>query len=127
MNQTLKRPKVAPSEANHRVHSPPSLPVDIRNLLRVLGKVALKLSEDEVPNQHWLAGELSQLDIKQVTHDDLLTVAESCARLRLSKWSLYRLIHNNELKTVKVGSRRFVPVREVERFLEALVAKGGVL
>lgn len=40
----------------------------------------------------------------------LLTVAEACRQLRVSRWMLYRLIQTRQLQTVKLGSRRLVPV-----------------
>ena len=49
----------------------------------------------------------------------LLTVTEACARLRISRWLLYRLIQRNELRTITIGSRRLVPVGEIEAFIAA--------
>ncbi|WP_432867394.1 helix-turn-helix domain-containing protein [Microbispora rosea] len=40
----------------------------------------------------------------------LLTVDEAAARLRVSRWTLYNLIRSNELRTLKIRRRRFVPV-----------------
>ncbi|PPJ23149.1 hypothetical protein C5E45_29375 [Nocardia nova] len=105
----------------------PALLRDVQPLLRVLGTLALKLSEGDIPDHRWLTSELARLNIRRVDNDDLLTLAEACSRLRLSKWSVYKLMHNGELRTVKVGSRRFVPAREVERFLKTLIADGSVL
>jgi excisionase family DNA binding protein len=49
----------------------------------------------------------------------VLTVDEACRALRVSKWSLYQLIRSGKLETVKIGSRRVVPVTA----LHVLVAK----
>ncbi|MGV9679314.1 excisionase family DNA-binding protein [Nocardia sp. NPDC003482] len=127
MNQLLKKPKAATRVAQRNSTISPTLPHDTQPLLRVLGTLALKLSEGDVPDRDWLTTELAQLDIRRAGNNDLLTLTEACSRLRLSKWSVYKLIHNDELRTVKVGSRRFVPLREVERFLKTLIADGGTL
>ncbi len=39
----------------------------------------------------------------------ILTVDEACERLRISKWTLYKLIHEQRLTTFKLGARRLVP------------------
>jgi excisionase family DNA binding protein len=62
------------------------------------------------------------LDRKESTLDntELLTVPEAAARLRVSKWMLYNLIRSRRLRTVKIGSRRLVPVSALRYFLEEL-------
>lgn len=56
--------------------------------------------------------------------DDLapvvLTVPEACAMLRISRWTLYELIRSRQLETVKIGSRRVVPVSAVRVFIDRL-------
>jgi excisionase family DNA binding protein len=43
--------------------------------------------------------------------DDLvLSLDEAADRLRISRWTLYTLIRSNQLKTIKIGRRRLVPV-----------------
>ncbi|TLG09546.1 helix-turn-helix domain-containing protein [Nocardia cyriacigeorgica] len=55
----------------------------------------------------------------------LLTIPEVGAQLRLSKWSVYQLIHECKLTSVKVGARRFVPASEVDRFVAGLIDRAG--
>src|SRR5258706_16380100 len=43
----------------------------------------------------------------------LLTVPEAAARLRVSKWMLYNLIRARQLRSVKIGARRLIPVHIV--------------
>ena len=43
----------------------------------------------------------------------LLTVGEAADSLRLSVRSVYRLLSSGELRSVRIGSRRFVPVEEL--------------
>jgi excisionase family DNA binding protein len=40
---------------------------------------------------------------------EILTVDEAAARLRISKWSLYNLIRSQQIRTITVGRRRLVP------------------
>jgi excisionase family DNA binding protein len=53
----------------------------------------------------------------------LLTVSEACDRLRISRWMLYRLIQRRQLETIKIGSRRLVPVAGITALVEQLVAE----
>jgi len=46
-----------------------------------------------------------------------LTLDEAAARLRLSRWSLYRDEWKQRLRVVKVGGRLLVPVEAVEEVL----------
>lgn len=55
----------------------------------------------------------------------LLTVPEAAARLRISRWSLYQLINQGALTSVKIGRRRLVPALALERYVQAL-AEGSV-
>ena len=49
----------------------------------------------------------------------ILTIDETCSALRLSKTTVHRLFRARRLRTVRVGSRRFVRIAEIERFLKA--------
>ncbi|MBE3010872.1 helix-turn-helix domain-containing protein [Microbispora sp. NEAU-D428] len=51
----------------------------------------------------------------------LLTVDEAAARLRVSRWTLYNLIRSNELRTVKIRRRRFVPVYALVECIDNLM------
>lgn len=55
----------------------------------------------------------------------MLTVSEACQYLRVSKWTLYRLIQNNKLKTVKIGSRRLIRMQTIVEFIDQLEAMLG--
>jgi len=50
----------------------------------------------------------------------VLTVAEACAVLRISKWTLYELIRSRQLQTVKIGARRVIPISAVHALLDRL-------
>lgn len=55
-------------------------------------------------------------DLPACPHPDavrLLTVPEACAALRISRWALYSLIHKRQLRTIRIGARRLVPMTAV--------------
>lgn len=53
----------------------------------------------------------------------VLTVAEACAALKVSRWTIYQLIRSRQLTTVKIGSRRVVPLAAIEALIERLQAE----
>ncbi|MBF4996698.1 helix-turn-helix domain-containing protein [Nocardia sp. BSTN01] len=101
---------------------------DTRALLRTVGAVALRLADSGIDDPAWLRAQIGGLPDGLATasaQSTLLTVPEACERLRLSRWSIYQLIHRRELGTVKIGRRRFVPVSEVQRLVNELTVVGG--
>ncbi|SBW24542.1 hypothetical protein FDG2_4203 [Candidatus Protofrankia californiensis] len=52
--------------------------------------------------------------------EELLTVAEACAELRVSKWTLYQYIHSRQLASVKLRSRRLIPRSAIRALVEKL-------
>ena len=48
---------------------------------------------------------------------DFYTVAEVAARMRVSKMTVYRLVHAGELSAVRVGRSFRVPERAVQDYL----------
>jgi excisionase family DNA binding protein len=53
---------------------------------------------------------------------ELYRVEEAAEALRLSRRTVYELIRSGRLRTVKVGSRRLVPVAAVREYVAGLVA-----
>ena len=51
----------------------------------------------------------------------LLRVDEAAALLKVSRWTLYRLIKERQLVTVKVGASRRVPVESVRAYVASLI------
>lgn len=49
-------------------------------------------------------------------------VAEAAEALRISRTAVYELIRSGQLRTVKVGRRRLVPVGALAEFVEVLGA-----
>ena len=64
-------------------------------------------------------------DAPAVPAAEMLTVAEAARYLRISKWSLYRLIRSGELKSVKIRSRRLISQRSIQQFVAQLEARPG--
>jgi excisionase family DNA binding protein len=50
----------------------------------------------------------------------VLTVAEACLTLRISKWSLYQLIRSRQLETIRIGRRRLIPVAAIQALIQQL-------
>ena len=51
---------------------------------------------------------------------ELLTVAEACTELRVSKWTLYQYIRSRQLASVKLRSRRLIPRSAIRDLIERL-------
>jgi excisionase family DNA binding protein len=50
----------------------------------------------------------------------VLTVNEACATLHISRWTLYKLIRERRLDTIKIGRRRLIPANEISALIERL-------
>jgi excisionase family DNA binding protein len=59
----------------------------------------------------------------QVPERRALSVMETARAVGLSRATIYRLIEQNRLVTVKIGSRRLVPVTALDNLLEKAAAK----
>lgn len=53
-------------------------------------------------------------------HHTLLTVAETCVALKVSKWTLYKLIHSRQLETIRIRRRRLVPLAAIHDLIARL-------
>ena len=54
-----------------------------------------------------------------------LTVAEVAALMRVSKMTVYRLVHSGELASVRVGRSFRVPERAVHAYLRSAYTEAG--
>lgn len=50
----------------------------------------------------------------------LLTIDEACQKLRISRWSFYRLIQRRKLQTIRIGRRRLVPEVAIDELIDTL-------
>jgi len=69
--------------------------------------------------EHRLTGELGPdaEDPRLASGSELLTVAEVSALLRVSKMTIYRMVHAGEIAHVKVGRSFRIPADSVRRIL----------
>ncbi len=58
-------------------------------------------------------------------HARFLTVAEVAARMRVSKMTVYRLVHGGQLEAVRVGRSFRVPDDAVEEYLRRSYFQAG--
>jgi len=54
-----------------------------------------------------------------------LTVAEVAAQMRVSKMTVYRLVHNGQLEAIRVGRSFRVPEKAVEDYLKKSYYEAG--
>ncbi|MEV6873934.1 helix-turn-helix domain-containing protein [Amycolatopsis sp. NPDC051128] len=50
----------------------------------------------------------------------LLTVDEACRRLRVSRWTFYRLVQRGKLKTIHIGRRHLIPSATIDELVDRL-------
>ncbi len=55
----------------------------------------------------------------------LLTITETCDRLRLSRPTVMRAIKRGDLSSVRIGARVFVTEAELARFIAASTSTAG--
>lgn len=56
---------------------------------------------------------------QQCNENELLTMAEACAKAKVSRWTISRWIRNGYIRAVKLGKAKSSPVRIIEGSLLA--------
>ena len=69
-----------------------------------------------------MPSELPEIHLAQV---QFLTVAEVAAMMRVSKMTVYRLVHSGELTAVRVGRSFRVPEKAVHDYLRDAFIEAG--
>jgi excisionase family DNA binding protein len=69
-----------------------------------------------------MPSEFPEIHLAQV---QFLTVAEVAAMMRVSKMTVYRMVHNGDLPAARVGRSFRVPKRAVEDFLRHSLYDAG--
>lgn len=54
------------------------------------------------------------------TRPAVLTVAEACESLRVSRWTLYQLIRSRQLETIRIRRRRLIPLTAIDDLVSRL-------
>ncbi|GAA5048023.1 excisionase family DNA-binding protein [Thermocatellispora tengchongensis] len=55
----------------------------------------------------------------------VLSVEEAASQLRVSRWTLYKFIRSGEVKTIKAGRRRLVPVTSITQLVDHLMEEAA--
>jgi excisionase family DNA binding protein len=64
-------------------------------------------------------------DLRLLKASPVLTAREACEYLRISKWTLYRLIGAGQIKTMKIGRRRLIRRQSLEAYMDDKEAERG--
>jgi excisionase family DNA binding protein len=79
--------------------------------------------EEFQPRSEVLRAAWSRAKQDKTEEPAMLSVAGACRRLGISKWMLYRQMKAGKLASVKVGSRRLIPLRAIAEFIRNLEAE----
>lgn len=53
-----------------------------------------------------------------MSENQVYTIDEAAARLRVSRATLYKMIKRGELRTLRIGGRQKISEREIERLID---------
>lgn len=67
---------------------------------------------------------MTETATRELVSKGLRSIEQSRTFLGISQSSLYRLIEAGQLRYVRVGGRRLIPLGELERYAEANLAGG---
>jgi len=68
---------------------------------------------------------MTSSDDSRLTGVEFLTVAEVAAIMRVSKMTVYRLVHSGELPAIRVGRSFRVPAQAVHDYLRDSFVEAG--
>jgi len=60
------------------------------------------------------------LPMNEAVHDLVYTVSEVAEKLKVSQWTVNRLIRERALGSINIGARRLVPSVDLEEYLREL-------
>lgn len=75
-------------------------------------------TEDLMPKSAALRDALERAKGREPTVTSMLTVAEACEQLRISRWKLNRLRQEKKIKSIKIGSRRLFPASAIAEYVQ---------
>ena len=76
-------------------------------------------------NQNNSVGELKQDEGSEATNTKLLNIDQVCEKLGIKQFSVYKLINQRRLKSVKIGARRLVSYNALQKFIAELEEEYG--
>ncbi len=68
---------------------------------------------------------MTQTNDRPLSEVRFLTIAEVASAMRVSKMTVYRLVHNGELPAVRVGRSFRVPEQAVQSYLQESFFEAG--
>jgi excisionase family DNA binding protein len=71
-----------------------------------------------MPRSLALRQSIGKTNIEQQNSFHLVTIAETCEILRVSKWSVYALLRKRKLESIEIGRRRLIPAASIKRLVE---------
>lgn len=83
-----------------------------------------ELPKDELQPRSKALREALEWARLQEAEQDLLTIKQACKRLMISRPTLYKLVNDGKLPSVKIGARRLIPVRAITELIDLLEAEG---
>jgi excisionase family DNA binding protein len=78
-----------------------------------------------MPRAKALRQALGKTNIEEKRPRVMLTVEEASRTLHISRWTLYRLMRDRQLASVKIGSKRLIPAASIEKFTISLLEAQG--
>ena len=85
----------------------------------------MPMDEFQQPRSKALRDALGRARQQKSDEPAMLSVPEACKRLGFSEWMLYQQINTGKLASVKVGSRRLIPLRAITEFIQNLEEQAG--
>lgn len=77
-------------------------------------------TEDGMPRSTALRDALEKVKKGESVPPVMLSVTEACGQLGISRTTLYVLIRKKRIMSMKIGSRRLISAKAIERFIEQL-------
>jgi excisionase family DNA binding protein len=77
-------------------------------------------TEDGTPRSTALREALEKAKKGERAPTAMLSVTEACGQLGISRTTLYVLIRKKSITSMKIGSRRLISAKAIERFIEQL-------
>ena len=61
--------------------------------------------------------QITTLPIEELKAKEFLTISETCKLLSISRWTIWRLIRNNDLQAFNIGRRKLIKRSDIDKLL----------